>query len=131
MAKIKAEAKGAVRPLLALKGYAAPSIKSKLQVKRSILLSPQRRADYVACNVFGAACDSRSPGKPDHAPGTRRRVAVTLRLTPERHLRLRLASALTGRSAQELVSEALDRSVHDVPGLSEFVVGLISDLRAA
>ena len=37
-----------------------------------------------------------------------RRVAFTLRLDPERHLRLRLASAVLGRSAQEILTEALD-----------------------
>ncbi|QIG80997.1 hypothetical protein [Stakelama tenebrarum] len=38
----------------------------------------------------------------------KRRAAFTLRLDPERHLRLRLASALSNRSAQQIVTEALD-----------------------
>ena len=36
------------------------------------------------------------------------KAAFTLRLESERHLRLRLASALSGRSAQQLVTQALD-----------------------
>jgi hypothetical protein len=36
------------------------------------------------------------------------RAAFTLRLDNDRHLRLRLASAVTNRSAQQLVTEALD-----------------------
>jgi len=36
------------------------------------------------------------------------KAAFTLRLDQERHLRLRLASAVTGRSAQQLVTQALD-----------------------
>ncbi len=36
------------------------------------------------------------------------RAAFTLRLDQNRHLRLRLASAVTNRSAQQLVTEALD-----------------------
>jgi hypothetical protein len=36
------------------------------------------------------------------------KAAFTLRLDPERHLKLRLACALNGRSAQQLVTEALD-----------------------
>src|SRR3954467_4009659 len=36
------------------------------------------------------------------------KAAFTLRLDPDRHLKLRLASALNGRSAQQLVTEALD-----------------------
>jgi hypothetical protein len=36
------------------------------------------------------------------------KVAFTLRLDGERHLRLRLATAVTGRSAQKIVMDALD-----------------------
>jgi hypothetical protein len=36
------------------------------------------------------------------------KAAFTLRLDTDRHLRLRLASAVTNRSAQQLVTEALD-----------------------
>jgi predicted transcriptional regulator len=36
------------------------------------------------------------------------KAAFTLRLDNDRHLRLRLASAVTNRSAQQLVTEALD-----------------------
>jgi hypothetical protein len=36
------------------------------------------------------------------------KAAFTLRLDPDRHLRLRLASAVTNLSAQQLVTEALD-----------------------
>lgn len=42
------------------------------------------------------------------APGTKGKAAFTLRLDPERHLRLRLACAVTRRSAQMIVTEALD-----------------------
>lgn len=37
------------------------------------------------------------------------KAAFTLRLDQERHLRLRLASAVSGRSAQQLVTQALDQ----------------------
>ena len=40
--------------------------------------------------------------------GSKAKAAFTLRLQPDRHLRLRLACAVTGRSAQMLVTEALD-----------------------
>jgi hypothetical protein len=42
------------------------------------------------------------------AAGGKAKSAFTLRLDPDRHLKLRLACALTGRSAQMLVTEALD-----------------------
>lgn len=37
------------------------------------------------------------------------KAAFTLRLDQDRHLRLRLASAVSGRSAQQLVTQALDQ----------------------
>ena len=43
------------------------------------------------------------------------KAAFTLRLDHDRHLRLRLASALLNSSAQHLVTEALDRFLENVP----------------
>ncbi|RSY89721.1 hypothetical protein DAH66_03500 [Sphingomonas koreensis] len=43
------------------------------------------------------------------------KAAFTLRLDTERHLKLRLASALSGRSAQILVTEALDAFLDTLP----------------
>ena len=43
------------------------------------------------------------------------KAAFTLRLDTERHLKLRLASALSGRSAQGLVTEALDAFLETLP----------------
>lgn len=50
------------------------------------------------------------------------KAAFTLRLDPDRHLRLRLASASRNRSAQALVVEALDAflaTLPEVDGLAE------------
>ena len=44
-----------------------------------------------------------------------RKAAFTLRLDPERHLRLRLACAVTGRSAQQIVTGALDDMLAGIP----------------
>ena len=44
-----------------------------------------------------------------------RKAAFTLRLDAERHLRLRLASAARGRSAQQLVTDALDALIATMP----------------
>ena len=59
-----------------------------------------------------------------HAPTQRqkaadhgRRAAFTLRLDNERHLKLRLASTIQSCSAQQLVTEALDRFLQDIPEL--------------
>lgn len=47
------------------------------------------------------------------------KAAFTLRLDQDRHLRLRLASALSGRSAQVLVTEALDAFLQTLPEVEE------------
>ena len=46
-----------------------------------------------------------------------RRAAFTLRLDAERHLRLRLACTLGNHSAQQVVTEALDRLLGNLPEL--------------
>lgn len=45
------------------------------------------------------------------------KAAFTLRLDPERHLKLRLACAVAGRSAQQIVTEALDAFLDSKPEL--------------
>jgi hypothetical protein len=44
-----------------------------------------------------------------------RKSAFTLRLDSDRHLRLRLACAVTGRSAQQIVTGALDAALAEIP----------------
>ena len=44
-----------------------------------------------------------------------KKSAFTLRVDAQRHLRLRLATAVTGRSAQQLVTEALDQLLASLP----------------
>jgi hypothetical protein len=51
------------------------------------------------------------------APGSKGKAAFTLRLDPERHLKLRLACAVTSRSAQLLVTDALDQLLAEMPEL--------------
>lgn len=53
------------------------------------------------------------------ALATGRRAAFTLRLDAERHLRLKLACTIKGRSAQALVTEALDRLLSEIPDAAE------------
>lgn len=52
---------------------------------------------------------------------TRPKSAFTLRLDEERHLRLRLASALHNASAQSLVTEALDQFLQTLPEVDDLV----------
>ncbi|HUP67190.1 MAG TPA: hypothetical protein VM145_03135 [Sphingomicrobium sp.] len=58
----------------------------------------------------------RAP-KPRSATGAGGKAAFTLRLDPSRHLKLRLACAVDGRSAQQIVTDALDRMLLEMPEL--------------
>ena len=55
--------------------------------------------------------------RPRAAPGSKGKSAFTLRLDPSRHLKLRLACAVDGRSAQQLVTDALDQLLQAMPEL--------------
>ena len=55
--------------------------------------------------------------RPRAAAGSKGKAAFTLRLDPSRHLKLRLACAVGGRSAQQLVTDALDRLLDSMPEL--------------
>jgi hypothetical protein len=57
-------------------------------------------------------------------PVSPRRVAVSLKVDAQRHLQLRLASMITHRSAQQLVIQALDRLLDEVPGLNTMLLRL-------
>lgn len=62
-----------------------------------------------------------------------RRAAFTLRVDAERHLRLRLACTIRNRSAQQLVTEALDRLIDELPevaALAEQVSGKRSAVKS-
>ncbi|MFL6845805.1 MAG: hypothetical protein ACJ8ER_13085 [Allosphingosinicella sp.] len=70
----------------------------------------------------------RAPRQPDaevvSLPRSRSMVAkakaaFTLRLDPDRHLKLRLACALSRRSAQQLVTEALDQFLDSLPEVEQ------------
>ena len=59
----------------------------------------------------------RRQSKTRAVPGSKGKAAFTLRLDPERHLKLRLACAVNSRSAQQLVTDALDQLLIGMPEL--------------
>ncbi len=63
-----------------------------------------------------ASALKRAP-KSRAAPGSKGKAAFTLRLDPERHLKLRLACAVDCRSAQQIVTAALDQFLAAMPDL--------------
>jgi len=70
----------------------------------------------VIPNRAAAAAPAR-PRRPRAAPGSKGKAAFTLRLDPSRHLKLRLACAVDGRSAQQIVTDALDQLLKSMPEL--------------
>jgi hypothetical protein len=58
------------------------------------------------------------PGQPATSAAEGRRAAFTLRLDAERHFRLRMAGVVLNRSAQVLVTEALDKYLSEIPEVS-------------
>ena len=71
--------------------------------------------EAVATPVAVPAPAPRRAPRTRAAPGSKAKAAFTLRLDPERHLKLRLACAVDGRSAQQLVTDALDQLLERMP----------------
>jgi hypothetical protein len=65
------------------------------------------------------------------APGSKAKAAFTLRLDPARHLKLRLACAVSGRSAQQMVTDAVDRLIESMPELESMAERAPRNKRAA
>lgn len=78
-----------------------PAVLEQRQSLAALVAVPAKAAKSVAARLAG------------------RRAAFTLRLDSERHLKLRLACTLTNRSAQNLVTEALDRLLDELPDLTD------------
>ncbi len=68
----------------------------------------------------------RRKALPHAGASAKGKAAFTLRIDPERHLRLRLASALTNSSAQQILTEAFDRFLTSLPEV-EAMAGNVAD----
>lgn len=76
-----------------------------------VLLRQQEIQNRMACERRSALADGR-------------RAAFTLRVDAERHLKLRLACTLNNRSAQQLVTEALDQLLDSLPDVAELAANV-------
>ena len=76
--------------------------------------APAAPAAVVVAAPAPARAPRRAP-RPRSAPGSKGKAAFTLRLDPDRHLKLRLACAVDGRSAQQIVTDALDQMLGRMP----------------
>lgn len=60
------------------------------------------------------------------APGSKGKAAFTLRLDKDRHLQLRLACAVSNRSAQMIVTDALDAYLNNMPEIGQLAARIPS-----
>ncbi len=92
--------------VVALPGYDVPSPADDVAAPAVV----QQQHD-LAAQIAPVSATRGLAGLSRAAPGSRGKAAFTLRLDPERHLRLRLLSALTHTSAQQIVTAALDAAL--------------------
>lgn len=81
------------------------------EVQQPVPATPVRKRETSSAGVVSL------PRRPRQAAGAKDKAAFTLRLDRDRHLKLRLACAVTHRSAQQIVSEALDIFLDALPEL--------------
>jgi len=121
--------------LLARKGGAKPAMRQQLAALEAAFgpmaddlgwndFGPETEAGGDVVPITRAATPKRqapAAGKAGAEAGDGRKAAFTLRLDPERHLKLRMACTLDARSAQALMIEALDRLLGAMPELEPLV----------
>lgn len=78
---------------------------------------PETLPTVVPVAPRAAESAPRRAPRPRAANGSKAKAAFTLRLDPDRHLKLRLACAVGGRSAQQIVTTALDQLLAAMPEL--------------
>lgn len=91
----------------------APALEPQIEPE----IQPAPVAIEVAVAAPVAVPRPRRQPRQRSAPGTGAKAAFTLRLDPTRHLKLRLACAVNGRSAQQIVTDAVDRLLAEMPEL--------------
>lgn len=77
----------------------------------SVMPEVLRQIEDLAWRINQAVIPASGP--PSLASG--KRAAFTLRLDPERHFRLKMAAVVLDRSAQTLVTDALDKYLSEIP----------------
>jgi hypothetical protein len=105
-----------------------PVLVAREALKEEIEAPVARRPDPVVATPPVAAISLATAARigRDSARQTKKggKAAFTLRLDADRHLRLRLASAVSNRSAQLLVAEALDQFLATMPEVEALIAQL-------
>ncbi|USU06161.1 hypothetical protein NF699_05685 [Sphingomonadaceae bacterium OTU29LAMAA1] len=91
-----------------------PTLLVQRELLEAQMVSPEAKKSVSVATATRIRRETQHGGK----------AAFTLRVDADRHLRLRLASAITNRSAQDLVTEALDALLGAVPEVEALVAQL-------
>jgi hypothetical protein len=110
--EFKLQTKPAKRPLDLGPGPETADEPEALELDEALVFEPAPEPAPVV--VLPTSARSTAPAVKGKA-----KAAFTLRLDPERHLKLRLACAVRGRSAQQLVTDALDQLLGGMPELDD------------
>ncbi len=89
----------------------APEVPEIVRQQESLI----ERVAAVARKVEASPAPAPKKEKAPRALRAREKAAFTLRLDAERHLRLRLASAVTNRSSQVILTDLLDEYLSSLP----------------
>lgn len=91
----------------------------QVQAEKLGVITPTMPAAPVVPIVAPRPVASKAPVVRERAaPGSKGKSAFTLRLDSDRHLKLRLACAVSNKSAQQLVTAALDTFIDAMPEIS-------------
>ncbi len=90
----------------------APVETAPVVAEQIVVKAPEPKPVRTTAEVVAIASRQR------RAPGAKAKAAFTLRLDADRHLKLRLACAVSHRSAQQIVTEALDVFIATQPELA-------------
>jgi len=95
--------------VVALPGHEVPA--AETVTPPPVVTQQHRLAEQLTPVAADAPLAAGEPPRPRAAPGSHGKAAFTLRLDPDRHLKLRLLAALTHKSAQNIVTAALDAAL--------------------
>lgn len=99
----------ALKPAVAVPAPAVPEVVRQQDAIAERVVEPAAKPAKPAAKLTGSRRSALKDG---------RRAAFTLRLDSERHLQLRLACTIGNRSAQQIVTEALDQFLAAQPELA-------------
>ena len=92
-----------------------PAVQSEPAPATPVVVRQQQELEQELASVLTPPAAPWAEPKPRARPGSNGKSAFTLRLDGERHLRLRLVCAVEHRSAQQIVTQALDEFLDRQP----------------